>query len=46
MLTDKLVGGITAKFITSYIGDYNSIAMGVDLGMNYYDSDRDLSLSL
>jgi hypothetical protein len=45
MLTDKLVGGITAKFITSYIGDYNSIAMGVDLGMNYYDSDRDLSLS-
>ena len=32
MLTQKLVGGISAKFITSYIGDYNSIAMGVDLG--------------
>lgn len=46
MLTDKLVGGITAKFITSYIGDYNSIAMGVDLGLNYYDPDREWSLSL
>lgn len=46
MLTDRLVGGITAKFITSYIGSYNSIAMGVDLGLNYYDPDRDLSVAL
>ena len=46
MLTDRLAGGITAKFITSYIGDYNSIAMGVDLGLNYYDPEEEWSVSL
>lgn len=46
MLTDRLAGGIAAKFITSYLGDYNSIAMGVDLGLNYYDDEREWSLSL
>ena len=40
MLAEKLAGGIAMKVITSYIGDYNSIAMGVDLGLNYYDSDH------
>ena len=44
-LTQRLSGGIAAKWITSYIGGYNSIAMCVDLGLNYYDSDRDLSIS-
>lgn len=46
MLTDRLAGGITAKFITSYIGDYNSIAIGVDLGLNYYDPEKEWSVSL
>jgi len=45
MLSDKIVGGITAKFITSYIGDYNSMGVGVDLGLNYYDPDHDWSIS-
>ena len=45
LLSERLVGGITAKFITSYIGDYNSIAMGVDLGLNYYDSEEEWSVS-
>lgn len=45
MLGKNFVGGITAKFITSYIGDYNSIAVGFDLGINYYDPDEELSLS-
>ena len=44
-LSQRLVGGISAKWVTSYIGKYNSIAMCVDLGLNYYDSDRDLSIS-
>ena len=44
-LTDRIAGGITAKFATSYIGGYNSIGIGVDLGINYYDPDLDLSLS-
>ncbi len=45
MLTDKLVGGIAAKFITSYLGDYNAIGIGVDLGLNYYDAEHNWSLS-
>ena len=46
LLTNKISGGVCAKFITSYIGDYNSIAMGVDLGVNYYDSEKDISVGL
>lgn len=46
MLTDKIAGGITTRLIASYIGDYNSIGFGVDLGLNYYDDDRQLSVSL
>ncbi len=46
MLGEKIVGGVTAKFITSYIGHYSSMGMGVDLGLNYYDPDRDWSVSL
>lgn len=45
MLTNRIAGGIAAKFITSYIADYNSIAVGVDLGINYYDPEREWSLS-
>lgn len=46
MLSERIAGGITAKLITSYIGDYNSVGMGVDLGLNYYDPDREWSVSL
>lgn len=45
MLGKNFVGGIAAKFITSYIGSYNSIGMGVDLGINYYDPDHEWSIS-
>ena len=45
MLGEKFAGGIAAKFITSYIGDYNSIAVGVDLGINYYDPETEWSVS-
>ena len=45
-LAERIVGGISAKFITSYIGEYNSIAVGVDLGVNYYHPDKELSLSV
>ena len=45
MLSDRIAGGITAKFISSYIGDYNSIGVGVDLGVNYYDPDHEWSIS-
>lgn len=45
MLTDHIAGGVAARFITSYIGDYNSVAMGVDLGINYFDSENGWSIS-
>ena len=45
-LSDRFAGGISAKFIASYIGRYNSIAAGVDLGLNYYDQEHKLSASL
>jgi hypothetical protein len=44
-LTDKISGGITAKVVTSYIGQYNSLAMGIDLGLNYFDAERQWSVS-
>ena len=44
-LSQHLSGGITAKAITSYIGQYNSLAMGVDLGLNYFDVERQWSVS-
>ena len=44
-LTNELSGGITAKFITSYISGYNALAVAVDLGLNYFNEDIDLSLS-
>lgn len=45
ILAKNLAGGITARMVTSYIGDYNSLAMGIDLGLNYYDPEREWSVS-
>lgn len=45
-LTDRISGGISAKFISSSIAGYNSLAVGVDLGVNYYQEEQDLSLSI
>ena len=44
-LSEKFAGGITGKFVASYIGQYSSLGAAVDLGINYYDADRELSLS-
>lgn len=44
-LAHNLVGGITAKFIYGHLASYSSIAMGVDLGLNYYNPERELSIS-
>ncbi len=45
LLTDKISAGIAAKFVTSYIADYNSMAVGVDLGLNYYNPENGWSVS-
>ncbi len=44
-LSEQFTGGITAKFIASYIGQYNSLGACVDLGLNYYNSQSELSVS-
>lgn len=43
-LTEKLRGGVTAKFIYSSYDIYSSIGLAVDVGLSYYDKDHDLSL--
>jgi long-subunit fatty acid transport protein len=45
-LSDCFLGGVTLRGIYSNYADYSAFAVGVDLGLNYYDGDRDLSLSL
>lgn len=44
-LTDKIAGGVTAKFVSSTIAGYNSLGVAVDLGLNYFDSEQNLSIS-
>lgn len=44
-LGNRWNGGITARLVTSYIGQYNSLAAAVDLGLNYFDADRGWSIS-
>ncbi len=40
------VGGATLHFIHSAYSDYKSTAIGVDLGLHYYDEEKDLSAGL
>lgn len=46
LLTNHLAGGIAAKYIMSFIGDYSSMAFGVDLGLNYFDDKHNWSISM
>lgn len=45
-LSDYWSGGVNAKFIYSNYEAYSSFAIGVDLGLNYYDQSSDFSASL
>ncbi len=45
LLNDYFSAGITAKLITSYIASYNSIGIGVDLGINFFDPRTEWSVS-
>ena len=44
-LSNLFSGGITARLISSHIGGYSSMAVGVDLGLNCYWADQELSIS-
>lgn len=45
LLSDRWAGGVNMKFITASISDFKSTAIAFDLGLNYFDEDRDLSVS-
>lgn len=43
--SDRLRGGFNLKMVYSNYDSYTAFALATDLGLNYYDRDRDLSLS-
>ena len=45
MLSERWSGGVSGKFIYSKYETMSAIALGVDLGLNYYDANNDFSLS-
>lgn len=45
MLTNRISGGITGRFISSHIAGYSSAAVAIDLGINYFDEVHCWSLS-
>lgn len=46
LLSEHWSGGVSGKFIYSQYESLNSLAIGVDLGLNYYNPDIDFSASL
>lgn len=44
-ITDNWRGGATVKFIYSSYDSYSAMALATDLGVNYYDPERNLSFS-
>lgn len=44
-LGKHVTGGITAKMVASYIGNYSSLAAAVDIGLNYCDEEAGWSVS-
>ena len=44
-LAKNIVGGITARWVSSYIGSYSSMAASIDLGVNWYEPDTEWSVS-
>lgn len=44
-INNYLRGGINVKSIYSAYDEYNAFALAIDLGINYYNADKDLSLS-
>lgn len=45
-ITDRWRGGINLKFAFSSYDRYSALAIATDLGVNYYDPERDLSFSV
>lgn len=45
LLSDRWAGGAALNMIYSKYADFSAFALSVDLGVNYYDEERDLSVS-
>lgn len=45
LLSDRWTGGANLKMMVSNLADYTALAAAVDVGVNYYDDENDLSLS-
>ena len=45
-LTEKIRGGVSAKLIYSNYAHYTSVGLGVDLGISYYDPEKDFSFGI
>ena len=45
LLTNRIAGGVSTKLISSHIAGYSALAVGVDLGLNYYDDETLLSVA-
>ena len=45
-ITNRWRGGVNLNFIYSHYDTYSAFALSVDLGVNYYDEQHDLSFSL
>lgn len=46
LLNDRWAGGASVKMIYSKYAEFSSLALAVDVGLNYYDVDADFSASL
>ena len=46
LLSERWSGGVTAKFIQGTYAEYTSSAIGIDLGLNYFHEEKELSASL
>ena len=44
LLSDRWSGGANLKLVYSKLAEFSSLAAAVDVGVNYYDEDRDMSL--
>lgn len=45
LLSDRWTGGANLKMMVSNLADYTALAAAVDVGVNYYDDEKDLSVS-
>lgn len=45
LLSDRWTGGANLKMMVSNLADYTALAAAIDVGINYYDDENDLSVS-